>query len=176
MERRTTSRSRNVPRFRIKKLLADQKKEFEERLRRELLEKELQLKLDSFKKFIDVTIFQFYNQLVECASQLLPHLYLGTEWNASNYDSLIADNVTHILNVSSEVDNFFPETFKYLNIRVLDIDQTDLIKEFDRTNKFIQEAKEQATSCLVHCKMGVSRSASVWYTIIFLEFALNCLH
>lgn len=129
---------------------------------RELLEKELEIKLDDFKKFIDVTIFQFYNQLVECASQLLPYLYLGTEWNASNYDSLIADNVTHILNVSSEVDNFFPDTFKYLNIRVLDIDQTDLIKEFDRTNKFIQEAKEQSTSCLVHCKMGVSRSASVW--------------
>lgn len=129
---------------------------------RELLEKELGLKLDKFKKFIDVTIFQFYNQLVECATQLLPHLYLGTEWNASNYDTLIQENITHILNVSSEVDNFFPDTFKYLNIRVLDIDQTDLIKEFDRTNRFIQEAKDQATCCLVHCKMGVSRSASVW--------------
>ena len=129
---------------------------------RELLENQLNLKLDNFKKFIDVTIFQFYNQLVECASELLPYLYLGTEWNASNYDALISKNITHILNVSSEVDNFFPDSFKYLNIRVLDIDQTDLIKEFDRTNKFIQEAKEQSTCCLVHCKMGVSRSASVW--------------
>jgi len=72
--------------------------------------------------------------------------------------------------VSSEVDNFFPETFKYLNIRVLDIDQTDLIKEFDRTNKFIQEAKEQATSCLVHCKMGVSRSASVCLAYLMKEY------
>lgn len=129
---------------------------------RELLEKELGVKLDNFKKFIDVTIFQFYNQLVECATEVLPYLYLGTEWNASNYDALMAKNITHILNVSSEVDNFFPDSFKYLNIRVLDVDQTDLIKEFDRTNRFIQEAREQASSCLVHCKMGVSRSASVW--------------
>lgn len=74
---------------------------------REILEKELQLNLDGFKRFIDATIFQFYNQLVECATKILPYLYLGSEWNASNYDSLVNDRVTHILNVSSEVDNFF---------------------------------------------------------------------
>jgi protein phosphatase slingshot len=39
--------------------------------------------------------------------------------------------------VSSEVDNFILDMFKYLNIRVLDINDTDLIKEFDRANKFI---------------------------------------
>lgn len=115
---------------------------------REMLERELGLKLDSFKRFIDATIFQFYNQLVECATKILPFLYLGTEWNASNYDSLVNDRVTHILNVSSEVDNFFPDAFKYLNIRVLDVDTTDLLKEFDRTNRFISEAKDQGSSCL----------------------------
>ncbi|RNA41618.1 phosphatase Slingshot 2 -like protein [Brachionus plicatilis] len=136
---------------------------------RELLERELQLKLDDFKRFIDATIFQFYNQLVECATKILDYLYLGTEWNASNYDSLVNDRVTHILNVSSEVDNFFPDAFKYLNIRVLDIDETDLLKEFDRTFKFIQEAKDQNTACFVHCKMGVSRSASVVIAYLMKE-------
>ncbi|CAF0835985.1 unnamed protein product [Brachionus calyciflorus] len=136
---------------------------------REILEKELQLKLDNFKRFIDATIFQFYNQLVECATKILDYLYLGTEWNASNYDTLVNDRVTHILNVSSEVDNFFPDTFKYLNIRVLDVDETDLLKEFNRTYKFIQEAKEQNTCCLVHCKMGVSRSASVVIAYLMKE-------
>jgi protein phosphatase slingshot len=109
---------------------------------RNMLEKELQMTLDNFKKFVDITIFQFYNQLVECASQILPFLYLGTEWNASNYDSLVSNGITHILNVSSDVDNFFPDAFRYLNIRVRDVDETDLLKEFDRTNKFIQEARD----------------------------------
>ena len=109
---------------------------------RNMLEKELQMNLDNFKKFVDITIFQFYNQLVECASQILPFLYLGTEWNASNYDSLVSNGITHILNVSSDVDNFFPDAFRYLNIRVRDVDETDLLKEFDRTNKFIQEARD----------------------------------
>lgn len=140
---------------------------------REMLERELKLKLDNFKKFIDATIFQFYNQLVESATEILPYLYLGTEWNASNYDSLIRDRVTHILNVSSEVDNFFPDSFKYLNIRVIDIEETDLLKEFDRSNKFIQEAKEQGSSCLVHCKMGVSRSASIVLAYLMKESNLS---
>lgn len=163
---------------------------------RNILEKELQMNLENFKKFVDVTIFQFYNQLVECASQILPFLYLGTEWNASNYDSLVSDGITHILNVSSDVDNFFPDAFKYLNIRVRDVDETDLLKEFDRTNKFIQEARDSGncsmalhslqvcmwtfvfwmnytlsgTACIVHCKMGVSRSASVVLAYLMKEY------
>lgn len=136
---------------------------------RQLLEKELNISLDGFKKFIDATIFQFYNQFIECATRIVDHLYLGTEWNASNYDALTHDGVTHILNVSSEVDNFFLDTFKYLNVRVSDVDETDLLKEFDKTNKFIQEAREQGTSCLVHCKMGVSRSASVVLAYLMKE-------
>jgi protein phosphatase slingshot len=136
---------------------------------RQLLEKELELKLDTFKKFIDATIFQFYNQFIECATRILDHLFLGTEWNASNYDALSNDRITHILNVSSEVDNFFLDTFKYLNIRVLDVEETDLMKEFDRANKFIQEAKEQGSCCLVHCKMGVSRSASIVLAYLMKE-------
>ena len=140
---------------------------------RELVEKELEMKLNEFKKYIDVTIFQIYNQLVECASPILPYVLLGTEWNASNYEALITDNVSHILNVSNDVDNFFPDTFKYLNIRVRDVEDTDLLKEFDRTNKFIQEAKEQSTSCLVHCKMGVSRSASVVIAYLMKELNLS---
>jgi len=137
---------------------------------RGILERELQLNLDSYKKFVDVTIFQFYNQLVECASQVLPYLYLGTEWNASNYDSLFSDGITHVLNVSSDVDNFFPDAFTYLNIRVRDVDETDLLKEFDRTNKFILEAKDAGSCCLVHCKMGVSRSASVVLAYVMKEY------
>ncbi len=97
----------------------------------------------------------------------------GSEWNASDYDRLISLNVTHILNISNEVDNFFSDSFKYLNIRVQDIDSNDLLREFDLTYKFISEAKEQSTACLVHCKMGISRSASVVIAFIMKEMEMN---
>ncbi|CAH1403900.1 unnamed protein product [Nezara viridula] len=69
--------------------------------------------------------------------------------------------VCHILNVTREIDNFFPGMFDYLNIRVYDDEKTDLLKHWDNTFKYISKAKKDGSKVLVHCKMGVSRSASV---------------
>lgn len=67
----------------------------------------------------------------------------------------------HILNVTREIDNFFPGMFNYLNIRVYDDEKTDLLKHWDDTFKYISRARAEGSKVLVHCKMGVSRSASV---------------
>lgn len=69
--------------------------------------------------------------------------------------------VRHILNVTREIDNFFPGMFTYLNVRVYDDEKTDLLKHWDDTFKYITKAKKEGSKVLVHCKMGVSRSASV---------------
>lgn len=69
--------------------------------------------------------------------------------------------VRHILNVTREIDNFFPGMFNYLNVRVYDDEKTDLLKHWDKTFKYITNAKKEGSKVLVHCKMGVSRSASV---------------
>lgn len=74
---------------------------------------------------------------------------------------LFYSRVGHILNVTREIDNFFPGTFDYLNIRVYDDEKTDLLKHWDNTYKYISKAKKDGSKVLVHCKMGVSRSASV---------------
>ncbi|KAG8591074.1 hypothetical protein GDO81_000001 [Engystomops pustulosus] len=92
-------------------------------------------------------------------SEIFPYLYLGSEWNASNLEELQRNKVTHILNVTREIDNFFPETFTYLNIRVLDEESTNLLQYWKETHNFISAARQQG-KVLVHCKMGVSRSAS----------------
>ena len=51
--------------------------------------------------------------------------------------------------------------FNYLNVRVYDDEKTDLLKHWDDTFKYISKAKKEGSKVLVHCKMGVSRSASV---------------
>lgn len=65
------------------------------------------------------------------------------------------------MNVTREIDNFFPGTFNYFNVRVCDDEKTDLLKYWDDTFKYITSAKKNGSKVLVHCKMGVSRSASV---------------
>ncbi|VDQ03678.1 unnamed protein product [Trichobilharzia regenti] len=100
---------------------------------RERLEEELKQPLRAYRHFIEKQILTIYGQMDE-ASVIFDHVLLGTTFNASNRDELERRNVTHILNVTREIDNFFPgDKFEYKNIR---------------------------TRCLVHCKMGISRSAS----------------
>lgn len=49
--------------------------------------------------------------------------------------------VQFILNVTREIDNFFPGVFEYHNIRVYDEEATDLLAYWNETYKFISRAK-----------------------------------
>lgn len=49
--------------------------------------------------------------------------------------------VGYILNVTREIDNFFPGMFSYLNVRVYDEEATDLLAHWNETYNFIVKAK-----------------------------------
>jgi len=127
---------------------------------RRKVEEELQLDLTDFKSFLDREMLTILGQM-DGATQIFDHLFLGSEWNASNLEELERNGIGHILNVTREIDNFFPGQFDYLNVRVYDDEATELLKHWDRTFKYIRRAFESGSKVLVHCKMGVSRSASV---------------
>lgn len=55
--------------------------------------------------------------------------------------SLILLSVQYILNVTREIDNFFPGVFEYHNIRVYDEEATDLLAYWNDTYKFISRAR-----------------------------------
>ena len=80
----------------------------------------LYLKSKSYRCVIDEEILLVLGQLDQ-SSKILDYLYLGSEWNAQNLEELTENKITHILNVTREIDNFFPGTFKYKNIRVWDL-------------------------------------------------------
>ncbi|XP_019762872.2 protein phosphatase Slingshot isoform X2 [Dendroctonus ponderosae] len=127
---------------------------------RSRLEEQLDMDLGEFKSFIDQEMLVILGQM-DAPTEIFDHVYLGSEWNASNYEELQRNEVRHILNVTREIDNFFPGTFDYLNVRVYDDEKTDLLKHWDDTFKYITKAKNEGSKVLVHCKMGISRSASV---------------
>ncbi|KAJ0180552.1 hypothetical protein K1T71_003956 [Dendrolimus kikuchii] len=136
------------------------------------LEDELDMDLAEYKSFIDHEMLTILGQM-DAPTEIFDHVYLGSEWNASNLEELQRNGVRHILNVTREIDNFFPGMFDYLNIRVYDDDKTDLLKHWDNTFKYINKARNEGSKVLVHCKMGISRSASVVIAYAMKAFSWN---
>ncbi|KAK3564609.1 hypothetical protein QTP86_023752, partial [Hemibagrus guttatus] len=145
---------------------------------RSALEARIGLDMKNYKEYIDNEMMVTMAQM-DKPSKILDYLYLGSEWNAANFEELQKNNVGYILNVTMEIDNFFPESFTYMNIRVYDVESTDLLAHWNNTYTFINEARKSGQSVLVHCKMGVSRSASTVIAFLMkqqgwtLEEALN---
>ncbi|XP_041977687.1 protein phosphatase Slingshot homolog 1 isoform X2 [Aricia agestis] len=136
------------------------------------LEDELDMDLAEYKSFIDQEMLIILGQM-DAPTEIFDHVYLGSEWNASNLEELQKNGVKHILNVTREIDNFFPGMFDYLNIRVYDDEKTDLLKHWDNTFKYINKARNEGSKVLVHCKMGISRSASVVIAYAMKAFNWN---
>ncbi|CAH6793493.1 protein phosphatase Slingshot homolog 3 isoform X2 [Phodopus roborovskii] len=126
---------------------------------RQALELRLGCPLQQYRDFIDNQMLLLMAQQ-DRASRIFPHLYLGSEWNAANLEELQRNRVSHILNMAREIDNFFPERFTYHNVRVWDEESAQLLPHWKETHRFIEHARAQGTRVLVHCKMGVSRSAA----------------
>uniref|UniRef100_A0AAQ4NXI7 protein-serine/threonine phosphatase n=1 Tax=Gasterosteus aculeatus aculeatus TaxID=481459 RepID=A0AAQ4NXI7_GASAC len=122
------------------------------------LEMHMTCNLREFKEFIDNEMILILGQM-DSPTEIFDHVFLGSEWNASNMEELQKSGVQYILNVTREIDNFFPGVFEYHNIRVYDEEATDLLAYWNDTYKFISRAQAGA-KCLVHCKMGISRSAA----------------
>ena len=139
------------------------------------LEAELDQKLDEFKAFIDEEILLILGQM-DPASEIFDFMYLGSEWNASNLEELNANGISHILNVTREIDNFFPAVFKYMNIREYDVEETDLLKYWDKTYNFVADCIELGGKVLIHCKMGISRSASTVCSFAMKHFGWSLEH
>jgi atypical dual specificity phosphatase len=94
----------------------------------------------------------------ECV-QIIDKVWLGSQDAAADLEQLKQKNITHILNVAP-IPNKFPEEFEYMNVPLLDVDETPLAAVFPQCFEFIDRARG-AGGVLVHCNAGVSRSAAI---------------
>lgn len=78
------------------------------------------------------------------------------------------NNITHIINVSIDVPNYFPDDFVYLKMKMYDRPDTNLNDYIPFINNFINEAIKTFKNprIFIHCNAGISRSVSV--TIAYL--------
>ncbi|XP_052072452.1 protein phosphatase Slingshot homolog 2-like isoform X2 [Mytilus californianus] len=136
------------------------------------VEERMNMKLDQWKAYIEQEMLMIMGQL-DSPTLIKEYLYLGSEWNASNIEELSKNGVHYILNISREIDNFYPGILHYYNIKEWDCEETNLLKYWENTHKFISKVREKKGIVLVHCKMGISRSASTVIAYLMKEYHMS---
>lgn len=98
-------------------------------------------------------------------TEILPGIYLGNAYNASNFATLNMLNIKTIVNVSSEIPNFFENSssIRYFKIPIIDNADNHITEYIRSSIDFIDlHGPYDENNCiLIHCYMGSSRSASI---------------
>ncbi|KAF2265694.1 dual specificity protein phosphatase-like protein PPS1 [Lojkania enalia] len=114
-------------------------------------------------------------------SRILPYMYLGNLGHANNPELLSELGITRILSVGESLAwpedtrnqlNWPAENFLSID-RVQDNGVDSLCDEFDRCLKFIETGKLNGGATLVHCRVGVSRSATICIAEVMKELGLS---
>jgi hypothetical protein len=114
-------------------------------------------------------------------------IYLGNGYDACNYQQLVTNKITHIVNCTNEIPNYFLDddnlSITYLKLDVLDFG-TDkgISRVFPMVISFIQEIlnekknengddneeKENSNRILIHCANGSNRSVTIAIALLMV--------
>lgn len=94
-------------------------------------------------------------------TQIIHGIFIGNNDQARSVDWLRMNKITHIVNCTKELDNYFPEHFNYLKLHLRDLEQQSLTSSLEPSFDFIQKAVSNSGRVLIHCNAGISRSSSI---------------
>ncbi|RVX70712.1 hypothetical protein B0A52_05362 [Exophiala mesophila] len=100
-------------------------------------------------------------------SRILPYMYLGNLTHANNPEMLRLLGIRRILSVGEPVSWTDAEVKSWGRENVMMVDRVqdngidELTTEMERCLDFIRRGKSDGTATLVHCRVGVSRSATI---------------
>ncbi|XP_052810225.1 uncharacterized protein LOC128238388 [Mya arenaria] len=95
-------------------------------------------------------------------TRILPFLYLGSQQDALSKDITQVNEITYVLNVSSNglKPDHIPDGH-FLRIPVNDNYSAKLNPHFEQAFQFLDKVREANGCCLVHCLAGISRSPTL---------------
>jgi protein-tyrosine phosphatase len=96
-------------------------------------------------------------------THIIDNIYLGSAFNASNYNSLKKNNIGFIINMTNEISNYYENEFEYKKYGLYDNNIQPIQQFLNKAYEDILEFQQYnpTNNILVHCFMGASRSASI---------------
>jgi len=100
-------------------------------------------------------------------------LWIGDKEDARDKAELKVNRITHILNCTDNVDNYFEkdndQNLQYKKLAIKDFNKEQCIeKKFPEAIEFVADAKRHQGRVLVHCYTGMNRSVTI-ATIILMQ-------
>lgn len=112
--------------------------------------------------------------IISHADEVWPRLYIGDQHSAENSADLYKNRITHVLSAIHNKRKGEPDIYKGLQIEYMGIDARDacdfdLSVHFQSAADFIHRALSRGGKVLVHCHVGVSRSATLVLAYLMLK-------
>ncbi|OTB01564.1 hypothetical protein M426DRAFT_213405 [Hypoxylon sp. CI-4A] len=112
-------------------------------------------------------------------SRIVDYMYLGNLGHANNPDLLKAMGISQILSVGETAMWRDGELEEWGTDNVLVVEKVQdngidpLTKEFEKCLEFIDRGRRNGTATLVHCRVGVSRSATICIAEVMRSLGLS---
>lgn len=115
-------------------------------------------------------------------NEVYPKIYIG-DWNtAKNLNLLLSLGITHVVNAAQGIgfgmvdtnEQFYhPVNIRYMGLALYDDPNVAINEYFDSVSNFIDDALSQKGKVLVHCIMGISRSATITIAYLMIKKGLK---
>ena len=110
------------------------------------------------RRRLAVTLFMNIGFRSKDVTEIMPWLLLGPGSFAQQQHKLMEMGVTHILNVTEELDNPFPDYFVYMRVPIRDSEHESLVERFESVLNFFERVENKRGKLFVHCTNGCGRA------------------
>lgn len=117
-----------------------------------------------------------FHSYFEKPTHVIDNIYLGNSYDAANYNFLQKINAKVVVNVTRDIDNYYPDYFTYINIDIKDNNNESIFEYLQSTYdkiKYHQKNMKPDETIFIHCFAGMSRSASMVIYYLMKELKIS---